>query len=60
MNPQAERLRGFLLLESPLDRKLARQRYYAQRKNAKQRGIGWELTFQQWLDWWGEDLDRRG
>lgn len=27
---------------------------------AKWRGIGWELTFDQWLEFWGADLDRRG
>jgi hypothetical protein len=51
---------GFLLLESPLDIKAARHKYYNQKRRAKLRGIGWELTFQQWLDWWGADLDNRG
>ncbi|PRE20310.1 hypothetical protein [Burkholderia multivorans] len=31
-----------------------------QRHNAGRRGIGWELTFEQWLEWWGEDIERRG
>lgn len=43
-----------------MDIKTARRKYWSQRSGAKTRGIGWELTFQQWLDWWGEDLDRRG
>jgi hypothetical protein len=34
--------------------------YQAQRHHAKARGIGWEITFEEWLDWWGEDIDRRG
>lgn len=24
------------------------------------RGIAWEFTFETWLAWWGDDLDRRG
>jgi hypothetical protein len=43
-----------------MDRTTARRRYYRQKYGAKARGIGWQLTFEQWLDWWGEDLDRRG
>lgn len=34
--------------------------FYQQRNNAKIRGIGWDLTYQQWRDWWGADIDRRG
>jgi hypothetical protein len=34
--------------------------FNTQRHNAKRRGIGWELTFEQWLAWWGEDIERRG
>jgi hypothetical protein len=34
---------------------------FAQHKaNAKTRGIGFELTFEQWMEWWGEDLPKRG
>ena len=47
-------------MEGPLDLKQARLKYHGQKNGAKKRGIGWDLTFQQWLDWWGEDLDRRG
>lgn len=39
---------------------VAKKRYKQQRNQARTRGIGWELTFQQWLDWWGADLGRRG
>jgi len=47
-------------LLSFVDIEKARTAYYSQMSHAKARGIGWEITFQEWLDWWGEDLDRRG
>ena len=47
-------------MERPLDRKTARRKFHSQRHGAASRGIAWQLTFQQWLDWWGDDLDRRG
>lgn len=34
--------------------------FHKQKENARSRGIGWELSFKQWVEWWGEDLDRRG
>jgi hypothetical protein len=34
--------------------------YRAQRDNAKRRGIEFHLTFKEWCDFWGEDVDRRG
>lgn len=34
--------------------------YHVQKCRAKYRGIGWELTFHQWLTWWGDDIHRRG
>lgn len=34
--------------------------YRQARDQANQRGIPWEFTFQEWLDWWGEDLPKRG
>lgn len=37
-----------------------RVKFHAQRRNAERRGIGWQLTFQQWLGWWGDDIVRRG
>jgi len=43
-----------------LDAKKALQAYHSQKHNAKRRGIGWELTFKEWCDFWGEDIDRRG
>lgn len=35
-------------------------KYAAQKANASQRGIVWKLTSQDWLDFWGTDLPRRG
>lgn len=43
-----------------MDQSTARRKYSAQKKQAQMRGIEWELTFDEWLDWWGIDLDRRG
>ena len=34
--------------------------YSKQKYRAKQRGIGFHLTFSEWFEWWGEDVDRRG
>ncbi|MCP3709743.1 hypothetical protein M3I54_22630 [Paraburkholderia sp. CNPSo 3274] len=34
--------------------------FNTQRHGAARRGIGWELTFEQWLEWWGADIERRG
>lgn len=31
-----------------------------QKYNAKQRGISFKLTFAEWKDFWGSDIDRRG
>lgn len=34
--------------------------FKAQRSQAKYRGIGWELTYEQWRTWWGDDIAKRG
>lgn len=34
--------------------------FYRQRSQAKQRGIDFLLTLEEWLEWWGDDLPRRG
>jgi len=34
--------------------------YITQRDNANRRNVEWQFTFEQWLDWWGADLDKRG
>lgn len=38
------------------------QRFVTQRKNAKHRGIEWNFTYKQWIDWWAEtgNIDNRG
>lgn len=34
--------------------------YHSQKAIAKRRGIGFHFTKQAWLDWWGEDINKRG
>lgn len=34
--------------------------FTGQRKAAKRRGIGWELTFEEWLSIWADKLPMRG
>lgn len=34
--------------------------FKSQKAGAAARGIGWELTFEEWLSFWGNDIDRRG
>lgn len=34
--------------------------YNTQKSNAARRGIVFNLTFQQWCEFWGEDIGRRG
>ncbi len=34
--------------------------YGKHKYRARKYGIGFSLTFQEWFDWWGEDIDRRG
>ena len=31
-----------------------------QRSHAAIRGIDWHLTWEQWLEWWGSDITKRG
>lgn len=37
-----------------------RAAYIDQRSKAKHRGIDWEITFQEWTGWWGDDFSKRG
>ena len=37
-----------------------RTAYHNQKNGAKERGIAWEFTFEQWLEWWGSDIEKRG
>ena len=34
--------------------------YNNQRNNAKSRGIDWQFTYDEWIAWWGTDIDNRG
>ncbi|MEE8323507.1 MAG: hypothetical protein V3R57_07790, partial [Candidatus Bathyarchaeia archaeon] len=34
--------------------------YIDQKQGAKRRGIEFLLSFDEWLDWWGDDVTRRG
>ena len=37
-----------------------RYAWLGQRNTSKQRGVEFNLTFEQWRDWWGDDFDNRG
>lgn len=37
-----------------------RNAYREHRYNAAHRGIPFRFTFAQWVEWWGDDFDRRG
>lgn len=34
--------------------------YKTQRKHARERGIGFFLSYEEWIEWWGEDIEKRG
>jgi hypothetical protein len=44
--------------------KMYKHPYYSafndQRQHAKRRGIDWHFDFNTWLEWWGEDITKRG
>lgn len=42
------------------DEKRYKQQYNRQKASAKLRGIEWQFTFETWLAFWGEDIDKRG
>lgn len=48
-----------LMSDSPQLKKW-RLAYRYQKKGAASRGIEWRFTFESWLEWWGEDIHRRG
>lgn len=55
------RLRGlFLFLIMDLTKSSQRSAYNQHKKNAKRRGIDFLLTFDQWLDIWGDKIEQRG
>lgn len=35
-------------------------KYYDQKHQAAKRGIDFNLTYEEWITWWGDDLDKRG
>ena len=37
-----------------------KKQYNAQRRAAKFRGIDWNFTYESWIDWWGDDIIKRG
>lgn len=39
---------------------LARRAWISQKAGSKKRGILFHFSFEQWVKWWGADLDRRG
>ena len=34
--------------------------YNQQKANAKHRDIPWQFTYDEWINWWGADIDKRG
>ena len=43
-----------------MDTSKARSAYLSQKSNAARRGIEFHLTLEQWMEFWGDDLARRG
>lgn len=43
-----------------MNERTARRAFTKQRATAKLRGIAWELSFTQWLEFWGDKLSLRG
>jgi hypothetical protein len=37
-----------------------KRKFFAQRSQARKRGVDWQLSFEQWFAWWGDDYARRG
>jgi hypothetical protein len=37
-----------------------KHKYNVQKNSASIRGIEWNFTFEQWLNWWGDDINLRG
>jgi hypothetical protein len=37
-----------------------KHKYGCQKTHAKLRGIEFNFTFQEWIDWWGSDIINRG
>jgi hypothetical protein len=37
-----------------------KHKYGVQKFGAKKRGLDFHFTYEEWLDWWGEDIENRG
>jgi len=37
-----------------------KNKYSTQKAYAKQRGIDWQFTYDEWIAWWGDDIINRG
>ena len=37
-----------------------KKQYNQQKGNAKYRSIEWDFTYESWIEWWGDDIIRRG
>lgn len=37
-----------------------RSAYLDQKSNAQKRGIDFLFSFDEWVEWWGDDFDKRG
>ena len=35
-------------------------RYHEQKNRSIRHGIEWHFTYESWIDWWGDDIERRG
>jgi hypothetical protein len=49
---------GGLMMD--IDLAIAKHKFNLQRHGAKQRGIEWKITFDEWITWWGADYHNRG
>lgn len=36
------------------------RKYHNQKVRAKRRGIEWQFSLNEWIAWWGDDLEKRG
>ena len=37
-----------------------KQKYDEQKNRSRRRKIEWHFTFEEWVAWWGDDIDKRG
>lgn len=37
-----------------------KMKWTEQKNRARRRGIDWYFSFEQWLEWWGDDIKNRG